>query len=165
MNLPATSTISDVTAMAVIDEAERRIFDVLKGQPAPSLGGTPPLCPIKNHFTPGMYIREIFMPAGTVVTSRIHKCRHPFVVLKGRCAVYMGSKEGWQEVSAPHFGITEPGTRRLLFILEDSVWMTFHVTDKTNVDEIVEDITIPYENPLLADSPAYQQTKESSSDQ
>ena len=30
-------------------------------------------CPLVHRFTNKMYIREIFMPKGTLVTSKIHK--------------------------------------------------------------------------------------------
>ena len=41
-------------------------------------------CPLVHRFTPGMYIREIFMPAGTMLTSMIHKTEHPYVVSQGK---------------------------------------------------------------------------------
>ena len=32
----------------------------------------------------------------------------------------------WVELTAPYTGITKPGTRRVLYILEDCVWTTYH---------------------------------------
>jgi hypothetical protein len=151
-SVPTTGTVSDVVAMGRIDEVERRLVEQFQADQAPTLGGTPDITPIKNHFTPGLYCREIFMPKGAVVTSRVHRYRHPFVVSAGECVVYAGgapSIDSWQHITAPHFGITEPGTRRILVILEDTTWTTFHVTDKTDVEEIVKDILVDYENPLL----------------
>ena len=29
--------------------------------------------PLKHYFTKGLYCREIFMPKGTLLTSKIHK--------------------------------------------------------------------------------------------
>jgi hypothetical protein len=86
----------------------------------------PPLdCPLVHRFTPGLYVREIFMPADSLITSKIHKTEHPFVVSKGRCLVWIDGI-GWQLIEAPYTGITKPGTRRVLLILEDTVWTTFH---------------------------------------
>jgi quercetin dioxygenase-like cupin family protein len=96
-------------------------------------------CPIANQFTPGLYGRHIFMPKGTILTSKIHRTEHQYVVLSGRCMVWIEG-EGWTEIVAPHVGITKPGTRRVLVMLEDTRWMTFHPTDKTDVDEIEVDI-------------------------
>jgi len=96
--------------------------------------------PLVHRFTPGLYAREIFMPAGTLVTSKIHKTEHPYVVTKGRVSVYIPGV-GIQHISAPHVGITKPGTRRLLYIHEDCTWITFHPlvegeSDESDLDKI-----------------------------
>ena len=99
--------------------------------------------PLTHRFTPGLYIREIFMPAGAVVISRVHKFEHPFVVSKGRCAVWCDN-DGWMFIKAPFTGITKPGTRRLLFIAQDTIWTTFHCgTWDPNTDpaRIVAEVT------------------------
>lgn len=105
-------------------------------------------CPLVHRFTPGLYIREIFMPAGALVTSVLHKTCHPFVVSKGDVSVYEEGREVGR-YKAPYTGITQVGTRRLLYMHEDTVWTTFHVTDKTDPDEIVQEITETEVNPLL----------------
>lgn len=81
--------------------------------------------PVTHRFTPGLYTREIFMPAGTVLTSKIHNTEHPFVVLSGRARVVVPGGEV-VELAAGHVGITQPGTRRALYIEEDCRWATFH---------------------------------------
>jgi len=89
------------------------------------LGEVPVECPLTHRFTPGLYSREIFMPAGSLITSKIHRTEHPYVVSKGRCLVWIDGT-GWVLIEAPHSGVTKPGTRRVLLILEDTVWTTFH---------------------------------------
>ena len=93
-------------------------------------------CPLVHTFTPGMYIRTIFMPAGSLVTSKIHKHEHPYSILQGRVRVFIPGV-GVQELAAPFMGVTEPGTRRVLFILEDTVWATYHL-NPTNTTDLVE---------------------------
>lgn len=105
-------------------------------------------CPLVHRFTPGLYIREIFMPAGSLITSARHLTCHPFVVSKGDVSVYVEGVEV-DRYKAPYTGITKPGTRRLLYIHEDTVWTTFHVTEKTDPDEIVMEIADVEPNPLL----------------
>ena len=91
--------------------------------------------PVTHRFTPGLYVREIFMPAGTILTSKIHKTEHPFVISKGSLDVLM--EDGvWVHMEAPHTGITKPGTRRVLRIIEDTIWTTFHPTNETDVEKI-----------------------------
>lgn len=116
-------------------------------------------CPLTHTFTPNLYTRIIFMKKGTLITSRIHRTRHQFAILAGTVLVKIKDGE-WERLSAPYNGITEAGTRRILYIEEDCVWMTMHYTDVQPMDDSeeslleavkkVEDIIIePYENKLL----------------
>lgn len=109
---------------------------------AANLDSTPVDLPVWHEFTPGLYRRTIFMPAGTLLTSRIHNTRHPYVVLAGAASVYISGK-GVELIEAPHSGITEPGTRRVLYIHRDCIWVTFHPInpDEESVDDIDERLT------------------------
>lgn len=104
-------------------------------------------CPVTHRFTNGMYIRRIFMPEGTLVASKVHKTQHPFAILHGRVSVR--DRDQWTELQAGHMGITEPGTHRLLYVHEDTVWVTFHpnpdnITDLVELEElIIESHEIP----------------------
>jgi hypothetical protein len=82
-------------------------------------------CPLIHSFCSGFYIRQIFMPAGTLITSLIHKTRHTYQITKGVVKVKINEHE-WETLEAGHAGVTEPGTRRILFIAEDCIWTTFH---------------------------------------
>lgn len=96
-----------------------------------------------NHiFTPGLYVREIFMPKGMLLTSRIHLTEHPFVISCGVASIWDDEK-GWVTMSAPHTGITKPGTRRILYIHEDTIFSTFHLNpeNETDPDRIILEIT------------------------
>lgn len=119
-------------------------------------------CPLKHRFTPGLYTREIFMPAGSLITSLIHKTTHQFMILKGKVSVF-SENDGEQLLEAGYVGITTPGTRRVLYIHEDCVWITCHALpfisgdenlfseeDKLKVVAGIEDIIIePHVNSIL----------------
>lgn len=96
-------------------------------------------CPVEHSFAPGMYIRKIFMQKGMVVTSLIHNTIHPYFVLKGKLSV-VSENDGVQEIEAPYNGITYPGTRRILQIHEDTIWITVHSTDIKPKDATPESI-------------------------
>ena len=98
--------------------------------------------PVTHRFTEGMYIREIKIPAGTMLTSMVHKTEHPFVISDGVIKV-TSDNEGSVIYEAPYTGITKPNTRRALHALTDVVWTTFHVTDETDVEKICEEILEP----------------------
>jgi len=104
--------------------------------------------PLVHTFTPGLYSRQILMPAGAILTSKVHRTEHQYVVSKGSLWVYSGV-DGPQYLQAPHSGVTKPGTRRLLVIEFDTIWTTFHPTSLTDVEEIEHEILEPHENPLL----------------
>lgn len=121
---------------------------------AAMVANLPPVdCPLIHRFTNKMYIREIFMPKGTLITSKVHKTNHPFVVSLGAVSVRIDEGE-WEYIQAPFTGITKPGTRRLLYIHEDVIWTTFHVNEDncSNVDEIEDRILDKYDNPLLSNT-------------
>lgn len=98
------------------------------------------IMPVRHLFTPGLYTREIFMPAGTLLTSRIHLFEHPYVISAGVVSVW-DEGSGWVKLRAPHLGVTKPATRRVLYIHEDTTWTTFHVTTETDPDKIGLQIT------------------------
>ena len=97
-------------------------------------------CPVTHRFTPGLYAREIFMPRGVMVVSRIHKTEHPFAVLQGTALVWT-EETGVITLKAGHVGITKPGTRRVLYMPEDCRWVTFHPTTETDLDKLQEELT------------------------
>ena len=109
----------------------------------------PPVeCKLTHRFTPGMYIRELLMPKGSIVTSLLHLTSHPFFVVSGNVNVWYPGLP-IETYIAPYTGITKAGTRRLLFNNEDTLWITCHVTDLTDPDEIMETITANDFNPLI----------------
>lgn len=107
-------------------------------------------CPLIHRFTPGLYAREIFMPAGTIITSKIHKTEHPFVILSGRVRVWT-DEDGDVELVGPHVGITKPGTRRVLAILEDTRWITFHPSEETELVALERELIEPHDIPVPID--------------
>jgi hypothetical protein len=134
-----------------IDELEKAIVDNL------------PLidCPLVHRFTDGMYIREIFMPKDSIVTSKIHNTNHPYTISKGKALVQIDGGD-WLELEAPYTGITMQGTRRVLFVVEDCIWTTYHPIERMKleyndlseqekqniVDEIENEIIEPHINYL-----------------
>jgi len=105
-------------------------------------------CPLKHTFTPGLYLRQIFMPKDSIIVSRRHLTEHPFIVLTGVADVFDELGGYVDRIEAPYVGITKPGTRRMLHIREDSIWLTAHATDLTDPDEIVATVS-EHENPML----------------
>jgi hypothetical protein len=112
------------------------------------LGGTVECAPLKHHFTPGLYAREIFLPGDHVLTTYIHKQTHQFVILRGRVSIYNEQGE-IITVEAPYQGVTRAGTRRFIRTHEDTVWVTFHPTDLTDINELEEFLFARWDNPYV----------------
>lgn len=116
-------------------------------------------CPLVHRFTPGLYSREIFMPAGSLIISKLHKTEHPYVISKGRVSVWT-EESGVVQLQAPFCGITKPGTRRILFIHDDCVWTTFHPTKETDLEKIEGELIEPREPAREIDTRIIQQLQE-----
>lgn len=101
-----------------------------------------------HRFAPKAYLREVQIPAGTELTTRRHKTTHHFVVLEGDCDVATENGECYN-LKSGDVGITIAGTRRFIRANTFTRWLTFHVTDLVNPDEIAEEITEHAENPLI----------------
>jgi hypothetical protein len=89
-------------------------------------------CPLKHSFAEGLYIREIFMPKGTLLVSRLHKNSYPSFILKGE--VSMLTEEGMSHVKAPCYIISPAGTKRVLYMIEDTTWVTVDANPDNDVN-------------------------------
>lgn len=78
----------------------------------------------RHHFAEGLYAREITIPQGALVTGKVHRCEHLNIVSKGRIAVW--TEDGMRIVEAPFTMVSRPGTKRVGYALEDTVWTTIH---------------------------------------
>lgn len=83
---------------------------------------------LKHTFAPGIYIREMRIPEGALITSKIHKTEHPFVVSEGSISVWENDGEE-KLVEAPFTGVSKPGTRRVGYAHTDVTWLTIHRTE------------------------------------
>jgi hypothetical protein len=96
--------------------------------------------PIKHHFAPGQYGREMFIPAGTYLTGAVHKSQH-LAVFCGDITVWTDT--GMRRLTGFHTLVTMPGTKRVGFAHADTWCVGFFPTDTTDVRqleaELVED--------------------------
>lgn len=98
-------------------------------------------CPLYHQFAPGVYARTIFIPAHTLVVGKIHKHAHLNMLVAGR--VSLATEEGPQHLEALKIMTSKAGTKRVVYTHTDTVWTTIHLTDKTDLNEIEEEIIVP----------------------
>lgn len=83
-----------------------------------------------------LYAREITIPAGTVLTGKVHREPHVNAIPRGRIRVW--TEEGMKTLAGPHTFLSRPGTKRAGLALEETVWTTIHVnpTDREDPEEM-----------------------------
>ncbi len=96
-------------------------------------------CPVRNYFVPGMYAREMTIPAGAVLTGAVHKTEHLSTVSAGRILVL--TDDGPVVITAPYTFVSKPGAKRAGLALETTVWTTYHATTTTDLDALVSELT------------------------
>lgn len=91
-----------------------------------------PEIPITNYFADGIYLRQMEMPADTVVVGAIHNHLHAWFLLTGR--VLINNNGEIIEHIAPCFTISKPGSKRLIYALEDSIFVNVHKNPSNTQD-------------------------------
>jgi len=89
-----------------------------------------------HYFSDGLYVREMFCEKDYLGFTVIHNTANPLFLMKGKVA--FSSEEGVEELTAPIFILTKPGTKRICYWIEDSVIVTVHPNPEglTDLDEI-----------------------------
>ena len=132
-------TLTSVNKSIVAREVRDFILaveDKIRTVPGATYGDN--VAPLKHTFVDGAYVREIFMHKGLLLTSKIHKVTHPYFILQGEVTVV--TEEGEINIKAPFYGVTKAGTKRLIYVREDTVWVTVHVTKERDLKLIEEEI-------------------------
>ena len=98
---------------------------------------------LTNLFAPGVYVRQIDLPEGSVVVGKIHKHAHVNMLMAG--VVTVVSEFHTETFAAPRVWISEPGIKRAVYTHEDAMWMTVHPNpeDTTDLDAVEEDVIAP----------------------
>ena len=95
---------------------------------------------ITHHFAEGLYGRELLIPKGVLIVSRVHKRPLINVISKGHVIIL--DVNGRREVHAPAtFVDEEAGTQRVVYSVEETVWTTTHPTDLTTEEGMLEEMT------------------------
>jgi hypothetical protein len=91
-------------------------------------------CEEKHHFGPNIYIKEVTMPAGSVIIGKSHKIEHVCNMMSGRMIIVQedGSKV---ELVAPMTFVGKPG-RKVAYIIETVVFQNIYATDETDINKL-----------------------------
>ncbi len=103
--------------------------------------------PLRHHFSPGVYAREITIPADTLLTGRIHKFEQLNILSSGTISVL--TQDGMQTVSAPFTIVSPPGTKRIAYAHTECTWTTILATEEKDPDAIEAIFTVATEQEFL----------------
>jgi hypothetical protein len=91
-------------------------------------------CPVRHHFYPGIYMREVNIPAGTFAVGHEQRTEHLNFFAKG-CVTVVNEDGSLTLLRAPLVYIGKPG-RKVGFIHEDVQWYNIYPTNETDVEKL-----------------------------
>ncbi len=94
---------------------------------------------VKHYFSQGVYARELYIPKDTILVGKLHKYIQLNILSKGDISVLID--EEVKRIQAPFTVVSPAGTKRIAYTHEDSVWITIHGTNETDVGLIEEIFT------------------------
>ena len=112
-------------------------FEDLIGQQEGAFFGDTINCPLTHKFADGIYVREMFVPAGTFLVGKLHKHTHPIFLMSG-IAEIVSETAGCETFEGPVSMISPHGTKRAIHSITDIVIITMHLnpTNTQDLDEL-----------------------------
>ena len=95
---------------------------------------------IKHSFADQVYIRQMNLKKDYVIVGAIHNHLHAWFLLSGKVIINNNGEK--IEHIAPCYTISEPGSKRLIYALEDSVFVNVHKnpSNTQNIEELENEI-------------------------
>ena len=107
--------------------------------------------PVEHYQIDGVYVRSLFLPAGTLLTGKIHNFENIAILAQGTIRVSNGTDA--YVLTAPRIIVDKPGVKRIGYAETDVTFITVHKTTNTEIDdiekELVSDTFEEYEQQLL----------------
>jgi hypothetical protein len=91
-------------------------------------------CPVTHYFGPGVYIREVKLPAGVFAIGHEQRFEHLNVMLKGTVAIIDDDGQ-LKELRAPLTYVGKPG-RKIGYVLEDTIWQNVYATNERDIEKL-----------------------------
>jgi hypothetical protein len=91
--------------------------------------------PLKHSFADGIYVRQMSMDKDSSVIGAIHNHLHVWFLLTGNISVV--TEKAVEDYIAPCYVIATPGTKRVIYANEDSIFVNVH-KNPSNTENIQE---------------------------
>jgi hypothetical protein len=92
--------------------------------------------PVNHYFSPGVYVREVKMPKGSLIMGHHHLHTHLNSVITGSF-LFCGDDGSTSRVDAPKVFVAPPGLK-ILYILEDCIFQNIYANpeDEQDIDKL-----------------------------
>lgn len=131
----SSNSAPSIAQAAALEQAIRNELPILDGE-------------VVNHFSHGVYGRELRIPAESVIVGHIHKFTNLNVLLEGDMTVI--TEHGPQRVGPGFLIVSPPGTKRVAYAHTYCRWLTVHGTEETDVAKIEQQFIVHTEQEYLA---------------
>ena len=102
---------------------------------------------VTNVIADGVLARTVLMPKGEIVVGEIHKYESINILVKGELKVWVNGEV--KHLKAPYMVKSNANTRKVAYILEDTVWTSIHRVNSENLKEIEEEIIVKVDREAL----------------
>lgn len=111
---------------AMVLPTQNNITDLIKQlQQGVAAGLARPVSmPTRHYFSQDIYVREIFMPAGSRVVGKVHATRHLNIILSGECTIW--TVHGRIDGKPGMIFESMPGIQKALIMKTDVMYLTVH---------------------------------------
>lgn len=141
------SAVGDDGQICPLDGLANPTYEQLKALEGEISKLPPAECQVTHHFADGIYGRELFVRAGTVLTGKIH--RHSTLNLLIQGEITVTTPEGVKRICAPAVFVSPPGCKKAGFAHTDVRWVNVHPTKLQDLTAIEAKFIEPEELPAL----------------
>jgi len=131
-NMPAAPTLQQVQALEAVLRTAPEQYDID--------------AITHHHFADGVYGRELRIPAGAVLTGRIHRFETLNVLAQGEITVL--TPDGMKRITAPAVFTSQANTKKCGYAHTDVVWINVHPTKLRDLSAIEQKFIVP-ETPAI----------------
>lgn len=100
-------------------------------------------CPVTHVFSDGLYCRQCFNPAGTLIIGKIQRYGCLAMILSGEVKVL--DEHGERTLRTGDVFESKPGAKRVVLALQDTVFATVHAnpTNETDLAKLETQLVAP----------------------
>jgi hypothetical protein len=94
--------------------------------------------PLEHFICNKTYTRQITLPKDMLLTGKVHNFDHVSILSKGDVSVM--TLDGVNRIKAPATWISKAGTKRLIYVHEETIWSTIHHSEHTTVEDLQNEL-------------------------